>query len=52
MTLSQMLNFSVTRRRALALGAFAGGMTLSARYAAAVVRLDVNEGNKIGRAHV
>ena len=35
----------LTRRRVLALGAFAAGMTLSARYAAAVVRLDVTSGN-------
>ena len=35
----------VTRRRVLALGAFAAGMTLSARDAAAVVRLDVTSGN-------
>ena len=38
-------DFSVTRRRALALGAVAGGLTLSARYAAAVTRLDITEGN-------
>jgi TolB protein len=35
----------LTRRRALALGAVAAGMTLSARYAVAVVRLDVTSGN-------
>src|SRR5271154_4141016 len=35
----------LTRRRALLLAAAAGGVTLSARYAEAVVRLDVTEGN-------
>jgi TolB protein len=40
-----MPDFSVTRRRALALGAAAGGLTLTARHAAAVVRLDITEGN-------
>jgi TolB protein len=35
----------LTRRRALLLAAAAGGVTLSARYAQAVVRLDVTEGN-------
>jgi len=35
----------VTRRRVLALGALTGGLTLLARYARAVVRLDVTEGN-------
>jgi TolB protein len=35
----------MTRRSALALGAIAGGLTLSARYAGAVVRLDITEGN-------
>jgi TolB protein len=35
----------MTRRRALALGASAGGWTLSARYAGAAVRLDITEGN-------
>jgi TolB protein len=35
----------LTRRRALLLAAAAGGLTLSARYAEAVVRLDVTEGN-------
>ena len=38
-------DFSITRRRALALGAAAGSLTLSARHAAAVVRLDITEGN-------
>jgi TolB protein len=38
-------DLSVTRRRALALGAAAGGLALSARYAAAVTRLDITEGN-------
>ena len=35
----------MSRRRALALGAVAGGLMLSPRYAAAVVRLDITEGN-------
>jgi len=35
----------LTRRRALALGALAGGLTLSTRFAAAVVQLDVSQGN-------
>jgi TolB protein len=35
----------ITRRRVLALGVFAGGMALAARYASAVVRLDVTSGN-------
>ena len=35
----------MTRRRVLTLGALAGGLTLSARHAAAVVRLDVTQGN-------
>jgi TolB protein len=38
-------DLSVTRRQALALGAAAGGLTLSARHAAAVTRLDITEGN-------
>jgi len=38
-------HLALTRRRALALGAAAGGLMLSARYAAAVVRLDITEGN-------
>ncbi len=38
-------NFIVTRRRALVLGAAAGGLTLAPRYAAAVVRLDITQGN-------
>ncbi len=38
-------DFSVTRRRALALGAAAGGLTLSARHAAAVGRIDITESN-------
>jgi TolB protein len=38
-------DFSMTRRRVLTLGALAGGLTLSARRAAAVVRLDVTQGN-------
>jgi len=38
-------NRSITRRSALALGTAAGGLMLSARYAAAVVRLDITEGN-------
>jgi len=45
MTLWQRSELLVTRRRALALGAVAGGVALSARYARAVVRLDITEGN-------
>jgi TolB protein len=45
MTLFHMPSLSITRRRALGLGAIAGGLTLSARYAGAVVRLDITEGN-------
>jgi TolB protein len=45
MTLWQRSKLLVTRRRALALGAVAGGVALSARYARAVVRLDITEGN-------
>ena len=37
--------YPLTRRRTLVLGALAGGLALSARPAAAVVRLDVTEGN-------
>src|SRR6202166_1397541 len=44
MSILRMPVLSVTRRRALALGAAAGGVTLSARYAAAV-RIDITEGN-------
>src|ERR1700692_2590968 len=44
MSILRMPVLSVTRRRALALGAAAGGVTLSARYAGAV-RLDIPEGN-------
>ena len=39
-----MPDLCVTRRRALALGAAAGGLMLSARYAGAV-RIDITEGN-------
>ena len=35
----------LTRRRALALGAIAGGLALTPRAASAVVRLDISEGN-------
>lgn len=45
MTILPTLDFALTRRRALALGAAAGGLALSARYAGAVVRLDVTQGN-------
>jgi TolB protein len=38
-------NLLFTRRRALFFGAGAGGLILSARYAAATVRLDVTQGN-------
>src|ERR1700681_4140378 len=44
MRILRMPDLSVTRRRALALGAAAGGLTLSARYAGAV-RIDITEGN-------
>jgi len=44
MTILQGPKLFVSRRRALWLGA-AGGLTLSARYAAAVTRLDITEGN-------
>jgi TolB protein len=37
--------FLLTRRRTLALGALAGALTLMARRAGAVVRLDITEGN-------
>src|SRR5213078_4627103 len=37
--------FLLTRRRTLALGALAGALTLTARRAGAVVRLDITEGN-------
>src|SRR5580658_5719614 len=45
MTLRQGFGSLLTRRRALALGAIAGGVALSARHAGAVVRLDITEGN-------
>src|SRR6202795_3306176 len=45
MSIFRMADFSVTRRRALALGAAAGGLTLTARHARAVVRLDITESN-------
>src|ERR1700728_2217968 len=45
MTLRRGSNLILTRRRALALGALAGGLTLAPRYAAAVVRLDITQGN-------
>jgi TolB protein len=44
MNILRMPDLSVTRRRALALGAAAGGLTLSSRYASAV-RIDITEGN-------
>jgi TolB protein len=44
MNILRLPDLSVTRRRALALGAAAGGLTLSARYADAV-RIDIPEGN-------
>jgi TolB protein len=44
MSILRMPALSVTRRRALALGAAAGGLTLSPRYADAV-RIDITEGN-------
>ena len=45
MLLSRPLDRRVTRRRALAFGALAGGLMLSPRFAAAVVQLDVSQGN-------
>jgi TolB protein len=45
MPLSRPLDRRVTRRGALALGALTGGLTLSPRFAAAVVQLDVSQGN-------
>lgn len=45
MTISKMPHLALTRRCTLALGAAAGGLALSARYARAVVRLDVTQGN-------
>jgi len=45
MTLRQGFGSLLTRRRALALGAIAGGVALSAHHAGAVVRLDITEGN-------
>jgi TolB protein len=45
MTLRQPPDLSVTRRRAFILGLIAGSLTLSSRHAAAVVRLDVTQGN-------
>src|SRR6204780_3950393 len=45
MTLRRGSNLILTRRRALALGALAGSLTLAPRYAAAVVRLDITQGN-------
>jgi TolB protein len=44
MSILRMPDLSVTRRRALALGAAAGGLSLSTRYAGAV-RIDITEGN-------
>src|SRR5579883_1020354 len=45
MTFSRISDRPLSRRRALMLGAVAAGLTLSARRAAAVVRLDVTQGN-------
>ncbi len=42
---SYLSNFSVTRRRALALGALAGGLALSGRHAAATVSIPIEGGN-------
>jgi TolB protein len=44
MSILRMPDLFVTRRRALALGAAAGGLTLSTRYVGAV-RIDITEGN-------
>ncbi len=45
MTLRRRSDFILSRRRALALGAIAGGLTFVPRFAAAVVRLDITQGN-------
>ena len=45
MTLRYRPKLTMTRRRALVLGAIAGGLTLSARYARADVRVDILGGN-------
>ena len=45
MTLWHKPHIALTRRHALALGAVAGGLALAPRYAAAVTRLDITEGN-------
>jgi TolB protein len=49
MTFRRRSNLVMTRRRALALGAIAGGLagglTLAPRHASAVVRLDITQGN-------
>ncbi|HYA05943.1 MAG TPA: Tol-Pal system beta propeller repeat protein TolB [Xanthobacteraceae bacterium] len=44
-TLRHRRSLVITRRRALTLGAAAGGLALAPRYAGAVVRLDITEGN-------
>jgi TolB protein len=45
MTVLQVPNYLVTRRRTLILGAAAGGIALSARCAAAITRLDITQSN-------
>jgi TolB protein len=45
MTRLSSSSFHVTRRYALALGAFGAAMTLTGRYAAAQVHIDINQGN-------
>jgi TolB protein len=45
MTLWHKPHIALTRRHALALGAVAGGLALAPRFAAAVTRLDITEGN-------
>jgi TolB protein len=45
MAILQVRNHFLTRRQTLALGAATGSLMLSARYAGAVTRLDITEGN-------
>jgi TolB protein len=45
MAILQARNHFLTRRQTLALGAATGGLMLSTRYAGAVTRLDITEGN-------
>jgi TolB protein len=45
MTILEVRNPLLTRRQTLTLGAAAGGLMVSARYAGAVTRLDITQGN-------